>query len=155
MFSKFRENFELLSSFPEKLPFEFSLCKLDEFGPEKRFLEPFVSYLCNLRKPAVVKCLPCDLENVFSEVIQGANFWKIHFLFFQKQLNSLSNNCIQRKLSADRKLLFTCAHIHDDLARLYNWNLVSGKLENASKTKIVVFRSSFVVYCELGFLEDF
>ena len=64
------------------------------------------------------------------------------FLVFVNDLPSIFLDSMLWLFADDLKMLFTNLNFHDDLRRLYSWNICNGMIANACKTKCLHFNGS-------------
>ena len=64
------------------------------------------------------------------------------FLIFINDLPSILLDCLAWMFADDLKLLFTSLNFHNDLLRLYNWNIANVMIANLDKTKCLNLKGS-------------
>ena len=118
----------------DKVPHSILLRKLSLYL-DFDFCSLFESYHMNRYQYVhVIDLIPC-----VSGVPRGPVFGPFLFWIFVNDLPSIFLDCMVWLFADDSKLLFSNLDFHDDLCRLYSWNLVKGIIVNSVKTKCIHF----------------
>ena len=138
---KFAIYFDYEKAF-DKVPHPILVEKLRRFKLDGNFCTLLESYLCNRYQLTQVnksklKLLPC-----LSGVQQGSVLGPFLFLVFVNDLPSIFLDSMVWLFADDFKMLFTNLNIHEDLWRLYSWNICNGMIANACKSKCLHFNGS-------------
>ena len=124
-----------------KVPHEILIAKLNLFGFDEELCTLFVSYLENSQN-VYLDGYFSDPILVTSGVPQGSVLGAFLFLIFINDLPSIFRDCLAWMFADDLKLLFTSLNFHNDLSRLYNWNIANGMIANLDKTKCLNLKGS-------------
>ena len=119
-----------------KVPHTILLSKLRKFGLDECFLELLSSYLKDRIQNVKIDNHVSDSVNIASGVPQGSVLGPLFFILFLNDLPSIFLDCIPWLFADDLKLLSNSLNIHNDLARLSNWNVSNGMIANSSKTNV-------------------
>ena len=139
--NKFAIYFDYEKAF-DKVPHTILVEKLRRFKLDGNFCTLLELYLCNRYQFTQVsksksKLLPC-----LSGVPQCSVLGPFLFLVFVNDLPSIFLDSMVWLFADDLKMLFTNLNLHDDLWRLYSWNICNGMIANACKTKYLHFNGS-------------
>ena len=104
------------------------------------FCSLFETYLMNRYQYVHVNDLSSHLLPCVNDVPQGTVFGPFLFLIFVNDLPSIFLDCMVWLFADDLKLLFSNLNFHDDLWRLYFWNLINGMIINSDEKMSSLFR---------------
>ena len=124
----------------DKVPHKILLSKLKLFGFDSELLLLFETYLNGRTQVVNVNGYFSEHLSVPSGVPQGSVLGPFFFLIFINDLPSIFLDAMIWLFADDLKLLFSSLNFHNDLTRLYNWNLSNGMIANLGKTNCLNFR---------------
>ena len=116
------------------------LSKLKLFGFDSELLLLFETYPNGRTQVVNVNGYFSEHLSVPSGVPQGSVLGPFLFLIIINDLPSIFLDAMIWLFADDLKLLFSSLNFHNDLTRLYNWNLSNGMIANLGKTNCLNFR---------------
>ena len=124
------------------------LKKLEHYGVRGHVLKWFHSYLTNRKQFTRVDNTDSDIREISYGVPQGSVLGPLLFLIYINDLNKTIKFSFIRHFTDDTNILYTNKslrkinqRINFDLKNIVHWLRANRIALNASKTKVVIFRS--------------
>ena len=124
----------------DKVLHKIYLTILKLFGFDSELLRLLESYLNGRTQVVNVNGYFSEHMSVPSGVPQGSVLGIVLFLIFINDLPSIFLDAMIWLIADDLKLLLSPLNFHNDLTRLYIWNLSNGKSANLKKTNCLNFK---------------
>ena len=129
-----------------KVPHSILLSQLFRFGLDSDLVDLLRSYFSDRIQHVKIENFFSDAIHVVSGVPQGSVLGPLLILLLINDLHSIFLDSVPWLFADGLKVLFTSLNFHNDLSRLWNWNIANGMIANLDKTKCLAIKGQPIVF---------